>query len=164
MTGRFAPVELRADISHLSPGDRAALQKLVEASRIVDRIFLRQLWTGNPALGGRLKLDESPLGKARLDYFLLNKGPWSELDGHEAFVDGVPAKKPLGAGFYPADMTREEFEKWVKGLTPEAKAEAEGFFTVIGRMRKADCGPRDMPTHTSSNCRPARDCCGMRQS
>ncbi len=136
MTGRFAPVELRADISHLSPGDRAALQKLVEASRIVDRIFLRQLWTGNPALGGRLKLDESPLGKARLDYFLLNKGPWSELDGHEAFVDGVPAKKPLGAGFYPADMTREEFEKWVKGLTPEAKAEAEGFFTVIGRDAK----------------------------
>jgi len=136
MTGRFAPVELRADTSKLSAGDRAALQKLIEASRIINQIFLRQLWSGNPALESKLRLDTSPLGKARLEYFLLNKGPWSELDDHKAFLDGVPEKKPLGAGFYPPDMTREEFEARVKTMSPAAKAEAEGFFTVISRDAK----------------------------
>jgi hypothetical protein len=136
LTARFAPVDLRVDTSKLSPGDRAALRKLIEASRIIDRIFLRQLWAGNPALESRLLLDESPLGKARLQYFRLNKGPWSELDDHEAFLDGVPAKKLPGAGFYPSDMTREEFGNWAKSLSPEAKTQAEGFFTVIGRDAK----------------------------
>jgi hypothetical protein len=133
LTARFAPVELRVDTSKLSAGDRAALGKLIEASRIVNRIFLKQLWTGNPALESKLLADHSPPGKARLDYFRLNKGPWSELDDHAAFLDGVPARKLPGAGFYPPDMTREEFEHWANSLSPEAKAQAEGFFTVIGR-------------------------------
>jgi hypothetical protein len=136
MTARFAPVELRVDTSKLSPGDRAALASLIEASRIVNHIFLQQIWTGNLALERKLRADSSPLGKARLEEFLLNKGPWSDLDEHKAFLPGVPARKPMGAAFYPEDMTREEFEAWVKTLTPEAKAQAEGFFTVIRRPER----------------------------
>ena len=49
MMAKFAPVDLRVDISKLSMGDRAALAKLVEASRILDHIFLGQMWVGNPA-------------------------------------------------------------------------------------------------------------------
>ncbi|MGD1069956.1 MAG: hypothetical protein ABSB15_07435 [Bryobacteraceae bacterium] len=131
MNARFAPVELRVDTSKLSAGDRAALVKLIEASRAVNRIFMQQLWSGNLALYDKLKLDKSPLGKARLEYFWLNKGPWSDLDDHEAFLPGVPEKKPLGAALYPADMTRQDFENWVKPLKPEIRAQAEGFFTVI---------------------------------
>src|SRR5262249_26017567 len=62
--------------------------------------------------------------------------PWSEIDGHKAFLPGVPARKPPGANFYPEDMTKEEFESWVKRLYPESKAAAEGFFTVIRRDDK----------------------------
>jgi hypothetical protein len=133
MTARFAPVELRVDTSKLSPGDRAALAQLIEASRIVNRIFLQQIWTGNPALERKLRADATPLGKARLDEFLLNKGPWSDLDEHKAFLPGVPERKPLGAAFYPEDITREQFETWAKTLSPEVRAQAEGFFTVIRR-------------------------------
>jgi hypothetical protein len=131
MTARFAPATLRVDTSKLSPGDKKALASLIDAARVVNRIFLRQVWSGNPALTAKLRQDTSPLGKARYEYFWLNKGPWSDLDEHKAFLPDVPARKPLGADFYPANMTREQFEAWIKTLSPEAKAQAEGFFTVI---------------------------------
>lgn len=133
MTARFAPAPLRVDTSKLSAGDRAALAKLIDAARVVNRIFLQQVWNGNAALYDKLKQDTSPLGKARLEYFWLNKGPWSDLDDHKAFLPGVPERKPLGANFYPENMTREDFEAWVKALSPEARTQAEGFFTVIRR-------------------------------
>src|SRR5215510_13685590 len=111
MIARFAPATLTADTSKLSPGDKQALGKLLEAARIIDDIFQEQLWSGNPALKTQLAKDTTPLGKARYHYFHLNNGPWSDLDAHAAFVPGVPEIKPPGANFYPMDMTREEFEK-----------------------------------------------------
>ena len=133
MMAKFAPVDLRVDTSKLSPGDRAALAKLIEASRILDHIFIGQMWSGGPALYDKLKKDTSPLGKARLDAFWLYKGPFSDLDDHKAFLAGVPVRKPMGAGFYPENMTKEQFEAWTKTLMPAARAAAGGFFTVIRR-------------------------------
>ena len=133
MIARFTPADLSVDTSHLSPGDRLALAKLIEASRLVDRIFLQQLWSGNLDLHAKLQQDHTPLGQARLRYFQMNKGPWSDLDGHAAFLPGVPAKKLPGANFYPEDMTKEEFESWVKTLTKQQAEAAEGFFTVVRR-------------------------------
>jgi len=132
MAARFAPVRLEVDLSSLSAGDKKALAKLIEAGRIVDHIFMQQFWSGDLALYQKLQLDKTPLGKARLHYFWINKGPWSEIDEHKAFLPGVPAKKPAGANFYPEDMTKEEFESWVKAH-PDQKEQAEGFFTVVRR-------------------------------
>ena len=84
----------------------------------------------------RLQKDTTPLGKARLQYFWINKSPWSALDDFKAFLPGVPAEKPKGANFYPEDMTREEFETWVASLPKEKQEEAKGFFTVIRRTRR----------------------------
>src|SRR5580704_9369316 len=97
MTAKFAPVELRVDTSKLSSGDRAALVKLIQAARVVNHIFLGQLWAGNPALYSKLQQYNTPLGKTRLDSFWLYKGPFSDLDDHKAFLPAVPARKPLGA-------------------------------------------------------------------
>ena len=133
MAARFAPAPLEVDLSGLSAGDKKALAKLIDAGRIVNHLFMQQFWSGNLALYQKLQLDKSALGKARLHYFWINKGPWSEIDEHKAFLPGVPAKKPVGANFYPEDMTKEEFEAWAKTLYPESKEAAEGFFTVIRR-------------------------------
>jgi hypothetical protein len=133
MATRFAPVPLNVDLSGLSAGDQKALAKLVEAGHIVNHLFMQQLWSGNLALYHKLQQDKTPLGKARLHYFWINKGPWSEIDEHNAFLPGVPAKKPAGANFYPTDMSKEEFESWAKALYPESKQQAEGFFTVVRR-------------------------------
>ena len=137
MTARYAPTSLRVDTSRLSTGDREALVKLIEAGRIMNDIFLVQYWSGNPALYARLQRDHTPLGKARLRYFWINKSPWSVLDNFQAFLPGVPAEKPKGANFYPEDMTREEFETWVGSLPKEQQDEAKGFFTVIRRTTDA---------------------------
>ena len=131
MTTRFAPTQLRVDISRLSAGDRQALAKIIEATRILNDIFMKQYWSGDTALYARLQKDSSALGKARLHYFWINKGPWSALDEFKAFVPGVPARKPEGANFYPVDMTKQQFESWLASLTPEQQAAAKGFFTVI---------------------------------
>ncbi len=133
MSARFAPVKIAYDASRLSPGDQKALAKLIEAARELNPLFMDQLWSGDRALYAQLQKDTTPLGKERLHYFWLNKGPWSDLDGHTAFIPGVPERKPLGANFYPEDMKREEFESWVRTLDPAVRGQAEGFFTLIRR-------------------------------
>ena len=90
MTSRFAPTPLRVDTAKLSAGDQQALVKLIEAARILNDVFMRQMWSGNVALYSRLQKDTTPLGKARLHYFWLNKSPWSDIDDYKAFLPGVP--------------------------------------------------------------------------
>jgi hypothetical protein len=131
MSARFAPVKVKYDSSKLSSGDKKALAKLIEAAKVLNHVFMDQLWSGNRELYEKLQKDTTPLGKARLHYVWLNKGPWSDLDEHAAFVPGVPERKPLGANFYPTDMTREQFESWVKTLPEAERTAATGFFTVI---------------------------------
>jgi len=140
MNARFAPVTLKYDASKLSEGDKQALPKLLEAARVMNGIFMDQIWSGNRALYAKLQEDSTPLGKARLRYFILNKGPWSDLDGHTAFLPGVPERTPAGGEFYPPDMTAHEFETWVRVLPPDLKAQATGFFWVIRRSNDKRLG------------------------
>jgi hypothetical protein len=129
---RFAPTEVAADASKLSAPDRRVLAKLIEASKVLDGIYLRQIWVGNEAMLIDLARDESPAGRDRLHFFLINKGPWSRIDHNEAFVPGAPAK-PVGGNFYPVGATKEELEKWIRSLPEGERARATGFFTVIRR-------------------------------
>ena len=130
---QFATTELTADMSHLSENDRKALDKLIEAAKLLDPLFLRQVWGGNDALRKKLEADTSPEGSERLHYFMINKGPWSRNEKNEPFIDGVPHEKPPQAGFYPDDITKDEFNSWVAGLSEQDKKLATGFFTVIKR-------------------------------
>ena len=132
MTARFAPVDLSADISALAPNERQALAKLVEAAKALDALFLRQAWAGNETMLLDLLHDTSDAGRARLHYFLINKGPWSRLDQNETFVPGAPPKPPQ-ANFYPAGATKAEVEAWIASLYPAERTRATGFFTTIRR-------------------------------
>jgi hypothetical protein len=130
MTARFAPVEISADISKMPARERNALSKLVQAGWIMDSLFLCQVWAGNSSMLLELLKDETPLGKARLHYFLLNKGPWSRLDHNKAFIPGAPAK-PEGAGFYPEGSTKEQINAWLQKLPSADRSSAMDFFTAI---------------------------------
>jgi hypothetical protein len=132
MTARFAPVTIAADLGKLPPSERRALEKIVAAARLMDGLFLEQVWGGNMALAATLGRDATPLGRARLHYFLINKGPWSRVDHDAPFVPGVPPK-PEGANYYPAGATKEQVATWFASLPPAEKAAAEGFFTTIRR-------------------------------
>jgi hypothetical protein len=145
MTARFAPVDISADVTALPDHERQALGRLIAAARVMDALFLRQVWAGNEALLLQLSHDALVAGRqgssgaeaarlaaARLHYFLINKGPWSRLDHNRIFLPGVPAK-PDGANFYPAGATKPEVQKWLDSLDGEARARATGFFTTIRR-------------------------------
>ena len=132
MAARFAPTEIGADLSTISPQDRRVLAKLVGASKIIDALFLRQVWAANDAMLLDLVKDETIAGRARLHYFLLNKGPWSRLDHNQPFVPGAPAKLE-GANFYPAGASKADLERWIGSLPEADRTRATGFFTVIRR-------------------------------
>lgn len=130
---RFAPTVITADVNGLSARDRQALSKIIEAARLLDPLFLRQVWSGNPALMKKLEQDKTPAGLERLHYFRINNGPWSRLDGNESFIEGVPREKPVGANYYPEDMTKDEFNAWTQGLSTDERERALGFFYTIRR-------------------------------
>ena len=129
---RFSPTELTAGTAHLSPNDKKALAKIIEAAKMMDPLFLQQVWSGNEALKKKLEADKTPAGRLRLHYFLINDGPWSRIDENEPFIEGVP-QKPAIANYYPEDMTREEFNAWVETLPAAEKQKATGFFWLIRR-------------------------------
>ena len=133
MSARFAPTNIRADLSAVSAADRRVLAKLVEASKMMDALFLRQVWAGNEAMLLDLAQNRTPEGRARLHYFLINKGPWSRLDHDEVFVPGAPAK-PAGANFYPEGASKAEIERWIQSLPDAERARATGFFTTVRRV------------------------------
>ncbi|HEV2828135.1 MAG TPA: hypothetical protein VGW76_11090 [Pyrinomonadaceae bacterium] len=130
---RFAPTVLTANTARLSPGDRKALSKIIEAAKLLDPLFLRQVWSGNDELHKKLQADTTAVGGQRLHYFLINDGPWSRLDSNEPFIEGVPHEKPPHAYFYPDDITKDEFNAWLNGLSAAEKEKATGYFYTIRR-------------------------------
>ncbi|HXT71912.1 MAG TPA: hypothetical protein VN700_19315 [Vicinamibacterales bacterium] len=132
---RFAPVDISAPIDGLPANEADALRHIIAAARVMDDLFLNQVWSGNAVLQKRLEADTAATGKSELHNFLINKGPWSRLDHNAVFVRpefNVPAK-PEQANFYPADATRDEVDKWVGTLKGPAHEAATGFFTVVKR-------------------------------
>ena len=130
---RFAPTVLTANTMRLSANDHKALSKIIEAAKLMDPLFLRQVWSGNEALLKRLEADKTPVGLQRLHYFRINNGPWSRLDNNEPFIEGVPREKPPQANFYPDDITKEEFNSWLNSLPSPEKEKATGYFYTIRR-------------------------------
>src|SRR3954470_18511944 len=140
MTARFVPADIGADLSSLPQTERDALARLVDAARIMDALFLRQVWAGNDTMLQELAQEAArPVGPrasrtaaARLHYFLINKGPWDRLDHNKPFVPGAPPK-PAGANFYPEGLPKADIEKWIKSLPESDRARAVGFFTIVRR-------------------------------
>ena len=106
LTKQYAKVQLTSDISHLSDKEKEMLGYLFEVGEIMDDIF----WTQNYGGDKETFLNSIKDPNARL-FAEINYGPWNHFDNLTPFLpkhDPMPA----GAGFYPADMTKEEFEAW----------------------------------------------------
>ncbi|WP_437754838.1 dipeptidyl-peptidase 3 family protein [Sorangium sp. So ce1389] len=127
---QFAPATLTADTSRLDPSERAALARLIEAARLMEPIFERQVHAGNPAVRARLTADRTPEGKLKLDYFNIMRGPWDRQDQLRPFAIDRP--HPPGAGFYPEDLTADAFHGWIE-RHPGDKERFESPFTLLRR-------------------------------
>lgn len=130
---QFQPVVLEADLSALPESERAALQALIDAARLLDPIFDRQVWAEYPDHEQRL-VDAARAGGAleqlRLDYFQIMRGPWDRQDHFAPFAINIP--RPPGAGFYPPGLRVEEFTAFV-AQNPARRAELEDLFTLVRR-------------------------------
>jgi hypothetical protein len=129
---QFAPTDLTADITTLPANEREALGHLVKAAQVMDALFLEQVWAGNESMFFDLSQNDTPLGRAALRCFVINKGPWARLDHNKPFIPGAPPKPP-SANYYPVDATKEDVEQWLASLPAAEKARATGFFTTIRR-------------------------------
>ena len=114
----YAPVELTTDLSVLSEKERAMLPILLQISEIMDELFWEQ------SFGDKSILDTISDQYIR-EFAMIQYGAWNRLDCEKAFVPGF-GEKPKGANFYPADMTKEEFD----ALQDPAK---ESLYTIIRR-------------------------------
>ncbi len=133
LDARFAPVDIKAETGSLPPNERRALAQLVKAAKIMDTLFMRQVWGGSETKLLELSLDPSPLGRARFQYFVRHKGPWDRQDENKGFLPDVPPTKPEGGNFYPPGSKKADIESWIEGLGEKEKAAATGFFTTIRR-------------------------------
>lgn len=100
----FAPFKLKTDLSVLSEKEKQMLPLLFQTAKIMDDLFWKEAYGNKEALLASLKDEDE---KA---FAIINYGPWERLNANKPFVEGV-GEKPKGAGFYPQDMTEDEFEK-----------------------------------------------------
>ena len=125
----YADFTLTTDLGHLSEDQRQMLVLLIEASKIMDDLFWRQSFGDNY----REWLDSIEDDRARR-FAELNYGPWDALDDDKPFIEGF-GSKPLGARFYPVDMSREEFENAFlpnkRGLYSFVRRDHEGKLTLV---------------------------------
>ena len=117
---QFAPTVIKYNENLLDKRQKIVVQKLVQASQLIDSIFLDQVYSKNEEIKKNLEASNSPEDKLTLEYFNIMFGPFDRLDNDKPFWG--KEKKPLGANFYPEDMTKTEFESWIKNHPKDEEA------------------------------------------
>jgi hypothetical protein len=128
--GRYKKVRIPYDPSIFSEKEQKAVELLYRAARIMDYLFWEQASSIGPELRQKLKSPKSQSEQLLAHYLAINYGPYDRLDEMEPFVK-VPAR-PLGATFYPSDMTKDEFASFLE-KHPDQKEAFQGWFTLIRR-------------------------------
>jgi len=128
----YAPVNITADISKLSANEQKVIGLLIEAGKIADEVFWKQ--TAPSAIPTRDSLRKLNTAEARqaLDFVMINYGPYDRIDDSKRYLGIGPDKRPEGGNFYPLDMTKKEFEDFIKN-NPQMKDDFESQYTVIVR-------------------------------
>ena len=129
---KFAPVTISFDSTLLDEMETKTLQKIIEAAKIMDEIFLEQVYSKNTKIKTALMAPGDQQDKPYLDLFTIMFGPFNRLEENRPFINNTP--KPDGANFYPPDMSKEEFRHWLKEH-PEEKQSFEHTFTLIRREK-----------------------------
>ena len=133
LSARFAPVDLAVDIQALPAAERAALAKLIEAAKVMDALFLRQVWAGNETL----LLDLTARSQRRsagpaCTPSCRTRGPGC---GWTTIGRSCPAwaRSRRRANFYPAGASKARSRPGWRTLPRRRAPAAEGFFTTIRR-------------------------------
>ena len=140
MRAQFAKIEMKPDISFLTDEERAVVNILNQVGLLMNEIYLRQRAEENPEWRAELAASDMENKALLLELFDLHYGPWDTLDHNAPFI-GDKAMLD-GAAFYPADMTKDEFEVWISEH-PEDEAAFLSAYTIIRRAE--DGGLKAIP-------------------
>ena len=99
----YAPFKLTVNLSHLSDKEKEIIGIFYEVAGIMDGLFWKQAIGGKSDFFGRITDDKTK------KFATVNYGPWDRLNNNKPFIANID-EKPKGANFYPADMSKEEFE------------------------------------------------------
>ncbi|MEX2109710.1 MAG: hypothetical protein WD802_03830 [Gemmatimonadaceae bacterium] len=122
---RYTTVRLVANESSLTAKERQMLPVLIDAARAMNQPFWAEAYGNGDSL---LRTIADPVVRRLVE---VNYGPWDRLDGNAPFVPDV-GPKPPGAGYYPVDMTKTEFEEAVK--VGGARADSlKSLYTIVRR-------------------------------
>ncbi len=100
---QYVQVKLNGNIDSLPESEKKILKLLIETGKIVDKIYRKQTTFDVDSIFPQIS---DPDVKKLYE---INYGPWDRMNNHKSFVAGIP-DKPKGANFYPADITKSEFE------------------------------------------------------
>lgn len=127
---KFAEITLSPDTSFLTDSERAVANKLIDASKIMSEIYLLQLNPKNPEIRAEITRSDRDDKDMLLAMFDQHYGVCDSLAEGHVFYGDTPC--PDGAGFYPADMTKTEFDDWI-AANPQDEAAFKSGYTVIRR-------------------------------
>jgi len=125
---KLASVEMQADTSYLTDEERKVVNLLIQAADLMNPIYLRQVSADNPRLRDEIVKSGD---KAMLDKFDTFMGPWDEVSDDKPFYGN--STRPAGAGFYPAGLTKEQFDDYLAKHPDQAKALTDPY-TVVKRQ------------------------------
>jgi hypothetical protein len=128
------PTTIEVDLSSFPASEKAALARIVHAGRLMDALYIRQVWPGTAGLMKERETAQNPSAQAELTALNFFKGPWDEHG--MPFIAGVPVTRPID-DFYPAHATKAELDSWLAALAPPDRAQALGSFTAIRRSRNS---------------------------
>jgi hypothetical protein len=138
---KYALTPMEMDLRGYDQRERALLKELLEAARLTDEIFWRQ--TSSLAVRMRDELtatrpEDDPVRR----FYRMQAGPYDRLDHDAPFIGGIPPKPP-GAGYYPDDLTADEFNRWIE----EHPEDREAFLSPYTLIRREDDRLVAVPYH-----------------
>lgn len=125
---KIARIAMNPDVSFLNAEERQVVNLLIQAAELMNPIYLRQRSAENPQMRAAI---EAAGNAALLDMFDLHFGPWDTLAENHAFHGARPM--PPGAGFYPTDLTKKQFDAYLAANPGEREALTSGY-TVVKRQ------------------------------
>lgn len=129
MRAQFARIEMTPDTSFLTEEEREVVNLLIEAGNLMSEIYLRQISPRNPFWREQIASSDIADRDLLLDLFDLHFGPWDTLDHNRPFYGAT--ERPAGAGFYPPDMTKAEFEAHLASEPGKAEAFKSGYTVLL---------------------------------
>ena len=128
---KLTPVRISYPKNLLSSQEQKVVELFYKAANYIDEIFLRQAYKYNTYIKANLP----KLPKPHAELFKINYLPFNRLDEFKAFIGVGIAEHPKGANFYPENLTKTEFENYLK-KHPEEAEKLKSPYTVVKREAK----------------------------